>query len=126
LLGIYKETGLPEKLPMSAFEFATLIKMVSAGDISSRGAKDTLKIMIENEGGNPEEIAKENNLLQKSDEGELMKIVEGIIEANKGVVEEYKGGKESSLQFLVGQGMKETKGSANPQVLKKLLEKAIK
>jgi aspartyl-tRNA(Asn)/glutamyl-tRNA(Gln) amidotransferase subunit B len=42
------------------------------------------------------------------------------------VVAEYKSGKETALQFLIGQGMKATKGSANPQVLKKLFEEVIK
>ena len=39
---------------------------------------------------------------------------------NQKAVDEYKAGKEASIQFLVGQGMKETKGSANPQLLKKI------
>jgi len=94
-------------------------KMITDGDISSRGAKDMLKIMHE-EGGDPKFIAEENNLLQKSDEGELTAIVEKIISDNPKAVQEYKEGKEASIQFLIGQGMKETKGSANPQVLKKL------
>jgi len=125
LLGIYKEKGLPKGLPINAKEFARLIDMANSGDISSRGAKDILKILVEKGGGNPEEIAKKHNLIQKSDEGELKTVVEGIIAANPSVVEEYKNGKEASLQYLVGQGMKETKGSANPAVLKKLLKKAI-
>ena len=125
LLGLYKESGLPDKLPVEASGFAELINMAESGDISSRGAKDILKIMVDGGGGDPKEIAQKYNLIQKSDEGELLSIVEAIVSDNQSVVEEYKAGKESALQFLVGQGMKETKGSANPQVLKKLLEKAI-
>ena len=78
------------------------------------------------EGGNPQDIAQEKGLLQKSDEGELTKIVEQILSENASVVDEYKGGKESSLQFLIGQGMKATKGAGNPQVFKKLFIELLK
>jgi aspartyl-tRNA(Asn)/glutamyl-tRNA(Gln) amidotransferase subunit B len=69
----------------------------------------------------PEKDAEAKGLLQKSDEGELKKIVEDIVKNNESVVADYKGGKESALMFLVGQGMKATKGSGNPQILKKLI-----
>jgi len=108
-----------------AKNFTKLISMVKDGLISSRGAKDILVIFC-TEGGDPESIAKDKNLLQKSDEGELKKIVEKIIEENKSVAEDYKDGKESALQFLIGQGMKETKGSANPKVLNKLFTEMLK
>jgi aspartyl-tRNA(Asn)/glutamyl-tRNA(Gln) amidotransferase subunit B len=105
-------------------DFAELIKMVNVGEVSSRGAKDILKIMF-SEGGNPEKIAKEKNLLQKSDEGELKNIILKIIEDNKQVAADYKAGKDSAMQYLIGQGMRKTKGSANPQVLKKLFESEL-
>ncbi|MCI5108707.1 MAG: Asp-tRNA(Asn)/Glu-tRNA(Gln) amidotransferase subunit GatB [Candidatus Pacebacteria bacterium] len=101
-----------------------LAKLVTSGTLSSRGAKDTLKILYE-EGGDTEKVAQKNNLIQQSDEGPLLEIVNKILSENNSVVEEYKNGKESSLQFLIGQGMKETKGSANPQVLAKLIKELI-
>jgi aspartyl-tRNA(Asn)/glutamyl-tRNA(Gln) amidotransferase subunit B len=105
--------------------FAELITMAAAGKISSRGTKDILAVMFR-EGGNPMKIAEERGLLQKSDEGELKAIVEKIIAENPQVAAEYKAGKEQSIQYLVGQGMKATKGSGNPEVLKKLLTEGLK
>lgn len=105
--------------------FAELIKMAAESKISSRGAKDILAVMFR-EGGNPLKIAEERGLLQKSDESELKGIVEKIIAENAPVVAEYKAGKEASIQYLVGQGMKATKGSGNPEVLKKLLTELLK
>ncbi len=105
--------------------FAALITMVKEGGISSRGAKNILAVMYVS-GGEPEHIAKDRGLLQQSDEGEIEKIVEGILAEHESVVAEFKAGKESSLQFLIGQGMKATKGSANPQVLKKIFEEKLK
>ena len=123
LIGILSsnaEAGFP-----NADDFSELVKMAAAGEVSSRGAKDILKIMVL-EGGAPREIAEEKRLFQKSDEEELRKIAEKIISENEQVVNEYKSGKDASLQYLIGQGMKASQGSANPMVLKKILEEILK
>ena len=125
ILGIYKEKGMPERIAISAKNFSILIKMAQNGDLSSRGVKDILRILIEEGDADPALVAEKHGLIQKNDEEELKVLVSDIVKANSSVVEEYKGGKESALQYLVGQGMKATKGSANPQVLKKLLEREI-
>ena len=97
--------------------------MVAESKISSRGAKDILKMMFES-GGGALEIAERENLLQKSDEGELIKIAEKIVAENAKTVADYKAGKEAALMALVGQGMKATKGSGNPAMLKEIFLKA--
>lgn len=104
--------------------FATLIEMVEDDEISSRGAKNILEMLFE-EGGDPRAIAEEHDLLQKSSEDELLPIVEEIIEENEEVVGDFKDGKDSALQYLIGQGMQKTKGAANPQVLADLLKEHI-
>lgn len=108
----------------NAANFAALIRLIRENKISSRGAKDILRVMLE-AGGDPAMIAEEKGLFQKSDEGALKAIAEKIIAANPSVVAEYKAGKAAALQFLVGQGMKETKGSANPAILKSVLESLL-
>ncbi len=114
-----------EARPPSVVNFAELIILVSENKISSRVAKDILAmIVIKDE--SPIKIAEEKDLLQKSDEGVLKEIAQKIIEANPKVVADYKGGKEAALMSLVGQIMKETKGSANPQVAKQLLVDLLK
>ena len=55
----------------------------------------------------------------------LKEIAEKIVSENLTAVEEYKKGKEASLQFLVGQGMKASKGSANPEALRASLLDAL-
>ncbi|MBU1046908.1 Asp-tRNA(Asn)/Glu-tRNA(Gln) amidotransferase subunit GatB [Patescibacteria group bacterium] len=104
--------------------FVALIKLAQEGKISSRGAKDILSIMYV-EGGDPNEIAEAKSLFQQSDEGELQKIIDQVIAENPSVVEEYKGGKEAVLGFLIGQGMKISKGSANPGKIGELLKKSL-
>ncbi|MFA7252252.1 MAG: Asp-tRNA(Asn)/Glu-tRNA(Gln) amidotransferase subunit GatB [Candidatus Paceibacterota bacterium] len=104
--------------------FADLIKMVAESKISSRGAKDILKIMFE-QGGVPAQIAEEKGLLQKSDEGELLKMAEKIVADNPVQVADYKAGKAMLLQYFVGQAMKVSKGSANPKLLQDIFLKLL-
>jgi aspartyl-tRNA(Asn)/glutamyl-tRNA(Gln) amidotransferase subunit B len=81
--------------------------------------------MYEN-GGDPDTIAKEKGLLQQSDEGVLLAMVKEVVSENQKVADEYKAGKEASLQFLVGQGMKKSKGGANPALLSELFKKELR
>ena len=106
------------RLP-SVKNFAELINLVIENKISSRAAKNILAMIVKND-ESPIKIATEKNLLQSSDEGALKKIAQKIIDANPKVAADYKGGKEQALMSLVGQIMKETKGSANPEVAKKV------
>lgn len=108
----------------SVEHFAVLITMVSEDKITSRGAKDILARIAEHD-ADPEEIAKSEGLLQQNDEGALREMVKKIITENEGLVAQYKGGKESIVQALVGLMMKESKGSANPQTALKLFKEEL-
>ncbi|WP_070120941.1 Asp-tRNA(Asn)/Glu-tRNA(Gln) amidotransferase subunit GatB [Bacillus marinisedimentorum] len=99
---------------------AKLVGLIEKGTISSKIAKKVFKDLIE-KGGDPEAIVKEKGLVQISDEGELRKIVTGILDENGQSIEDYKNGKDRALGFLVGQVMKATKGKANPPMVNKLL-----
>lgn len=121
LAGLGGSQSLGQIIPAS---FAALVSMISSGVLSSRGGKDLLAFLY-TEGGDAETLAKERGLLQQSDEGALKKIAEEIISVNTSVVADYKAGKESALMFLVGQGMKASKGSANPQALREIFKSLL-
>jgi aspartyl-tRNA(Asn)/glutamyl-tRNA(Gln) amidotransferase subunit B len=103
--------------------FALMIKYLVENKISSRGAKTIIEDLVKDVNLNTEDIIKEKNLIQVSDEGALTEIVKKVLEANPSSITEFKNGKESVLQFLVGQVMKESKGSANPGITKEMLIK---
>lgn len=111
------------KLP-SAKNFSLLISMVIGDKISSRVAKDILAMIVLSD-ESPEKIAEEKGLIQNHDEGALKEIVQSIIDKNPEVVATYKAGKENAIMSLVGQIMKETKGSANPGLVQKLLKELL-
>lgn len=114
-----------EEVLITPENFAELINMISRGEITSRVAKDVLRTMIE-KGGDPSLIIEERGLKQINDESAINDLVRQIIEENPNVIEDYKKGKETALQFLMGQGIKKTKGRVNPEILKKVLKEKIK
>lgn len=105
-------------------KISQVIDMIGDGKITSTAAKTILDIVIE-EGGDPEVIAQERNLLQQNDPEALKGVVQQIIEANPKIVADYKAGKEAAIQGLVGQVMKETKGAANPALTLQLLKEMV-
>lgn len=108
----------------NAIHFATLIRMLNAGEINSRIAKDLLEEAVFS-GLDPENMAKDRSLLQDNSTEAIASFVEQVIKENPEVVAEYKAGKETALKYLVGQGMKLSKGAANPSVLTELLQEKL-
>ncbi len=116
------------------FAFSELIEMIANNEISSRGAKDLIALLVarspasneEGAGGRSvKELAKKHGLLQQSNAADIEPAILKVIADNASVVEEYKKGKTASLQFLIGQAMKATKGAANPGVVKEILLKML-
>ena len=122
LLGIMKKDEHAKLPDVSAF--TELIAMVTAGELTSRGAKDILAI-IALEDKSPKAIAQEKGLLQQNDPEALKGAVQAVIDANPKIVADYKAGKEAAIQGLVGQVMKETKGAANPALTLQMLKEMV-
>lgn len=101
-----------------------MIALIEQGTISGKIAKTVFKELIE-QGGDPETIVQEKGLVQISDEGELTKIVNTVLDANPQSVDDFQAGKTKAIGYLVGQVMKETSGKANPQVVNKILREEI-
>ena len=76
-------------------------------------------------GKDPQDIIREKNLVQVSDEGELMAIVEEIVAANPAQAEDFRNGKTKLMGYFVGQLMQKTKGKANPKMANDLFMKVL-
>lgn len=122
MLGLLKRDS-EAKMP-SPENFALLVQMIANKEITSRGAKDILALIMK-EDQEPKALAEHEGLLQQNDEESLRKLVQKIISEQEGFVAQYKAGKESILQALVGLIMKETKGSANPQIALELFKEEL-
>jgi aspartyl-tRNA(Asn)/glutamyl-tRNA(Gln) amidotransferase subunit B len=124
LAGVYAKQGSENFEALDAHSFAKLIRLVASNELSSRGAKDVLLIMVE-KGGSPEDIAKEHGLMQVHDTGVLTEAIKAVLVEEVKAVEEYRAGKEAALQYLIGKSMKATKGAGNPGLLKELIIKEL-
>jgi len=100
-----------------------LAHMINNRELSSTSAKSLLTNVIE--GKDPEELAKENNLLQVSDEGAIEKIVSEVIAENEKAAEDVKKGEMKAVGFLVGQVMAKSKGQANPGLAQQIIKKQL-
>ncbi|MEI6553345.1 MAG: Asp-tRNA(Asn)/Glu-tRNA(Gln) amidotransferase subunit GatB [bacterium] len=138
IAGLVKKSSRSDILISVPF-FIELIDMIDKGELSSRAAKDILLkywgeqpaggVLVENkepELRSPKQIAEQEGLIQKNDPEALKKMIQEILDANAGVVAEYKAGKEASLQFLLGQVMKVSKGAVNPGMAKETLVGMLK
>ncbi|MBT3413182.1 MAG: hypothetical protein HN424_03885, partial [Candidatus Jacksonbacteria bacterium] len=105
--------------------FAELLALVFEKKVNSTAAQTILDELFKT-GNDPASIVQEQGLEQVSDIGELDSIIKKAIDANTDVVKDYKSGKENAVMFLVGAVMKESKGKANPQVVKEMLIKKLK
>lgn len=112
------------KIKIKPGGLAHLVDLIADGNIGSRQAKDILKKMFES-GEDPETIMREEGLETISDVAEVEKAVREVIAENIKAVEDYKKGKEASMQFLVGQAMKKLRGRGNPEKLREELKKSI-
>ena len=109
---------------MTAAALGALIAMVKNGAVTGRAAKEVCDALVA-EGGDPKAIVEKRGLAQVSDEGAIAAIVDKVIAAQAESVAAYKGGKEKALDFIVGQVMRESRGRANVDVVKRLLKERL-
>jgi len=107
-----------------ASDLAQLIDMVTDKSISGNAGKTVLAEMFRN-GGSPQEIVKAKDLAQVSGEGFILEAITKILNDNPKEVEQYLAGKETILQWLMGQVARATKGKADPNMTKELLVKML-
>ncbi len=123
---LLREYG-PERIgecPVRPEHLARLLIMIEEGIISGKIAKTVFAAMLES-GTEPDVIVKEKGLVQMSDEGALLTLVQEILAANPEQAQQFRDGKTKVLGFFVGQLMRKTKGQANPQIANKLFRQAL-
>lgn len=106
-------------------EIASLVDHLKAGKLSSKQGKQVLKY-LENSDDTVEQIIKDHGLVQVSDDGKILEIIEKILADNPQVIVDYKNGKDNSIKFVMGQVMKATRGQANPAKAMELATEILK
>jgi aspartyl-tRNA(Asn)/glutamyl-tRNA(Gln) amidotransferase subunit B len=115
------DSGLSiDGVTLSPESFAKLIDMTTGKVIGGNAAKVVLSEMLKT-GLDPEQIVKEQELAQVSDENFIQEAVTKVLNDNPAEVEKYLAGKETLLQWFMGQVARATKGKADPNVTKELM-----
>jgi aspartyl-tRNA(Asn)/glutamyl-tRNA(Gln) amidotransferase subunit B len=107
--------------PISADRLCELVHAISCGDISGKAGKQVFDYLMTNDNTVAQTIEK-LGLKQLSDDGAILKIIDDVLSSNTDKVAQYKSGKDKLFGFFVGQVMKQSRGTANPQVANKLLK----
>jgi aspartyl-tRNA(Asn)/glutamyl-tRNA(Gln) amidotransferase subunit B len=125
LMGLLKAEGKEiSDSPVSARRLGELVGLISKGEISGRMAKEIFAKMFAS-GEAPGAIIEREGLKQIGDAGAIDKIASDVIANNPKQVEQYKGGKTTVLNFLVGQAMKASRGQANVAVVTEILKNKL-
>jgi aspartyl-tRNA(Asn)/glutamyl-tRNA(Gln) amidotransferase subunit B len=103
---------------------AEVVNLIDAGTISHGAGKQVVEILF-NEGGDPQDIIDAKGLAQVSDDSELEKWADAAINDHPKPVEEYRAGNGASINFLMGQVMKMSRGKANPGAVMQILKQKL-
>lgn len=142
-------TVQPEELTLSAKSLAALLALTDSGRITGTVSKELFEEFFRRScvcnthdticpdaatpppsaddcDFDPEQYAIDNNLLNNSDASYLSEIAETVLLNNPQSVFDYKSGKTKALAFLIGQAMKLSKGTLDPNRLRLYLEESLK
>jgi aspartyl-tRNA(Asn)/glutamyl-tRNA(Gln) amidotransferase subunit B len=116
--------GLQATIPVTPGQIAQLLKMVDAGTISGKQAKEVYAKMV-GTARSPAELVAELGIAQVSDAGAIETLCKRLLEQSPKQAEQLRAGKTVVMGYFVGQVMKETRGSANPQMVNDVMRRLL-
>lgn len=122
VLAKIKDACRINRFHMTADSFSQLITLVVDGKISRRSAKMVMDLMAQTK-QSVSEIVKEQHLYRIDHADEIEKIVQIVVDENKNMLENFKGGADKKRRYLTGLVMRKTNGRANPETVAEILEK---
>jgi aspartyl-tRNA(Asn)/glutamyl-tRNA(Gln) amidotransferase subunit B len=125
VMRILNEKGIAAgDLRLRPEHLAEIIKLVNANTINTSTGKSLLE-KVENSGRTPKEIVAAEGLAQVSDEEAIRKICAEVIAENPEQVATYQSGKEGLIGWFIGQVMKKSRGKADPQTAREILQEML-
>ena len=125
LMGLLKAEGKEiADSPIGAGRLGELVKLIGTGELSGKLAKEIFPKMFST-GESAVVIMERDGLKPISDTGALERIIADVIAGNPKQVEQYRGGKTTVINFLVGQAMKATRGQANVAAVTELFKQRL-
>ncbi|MFL7893944.1 MAG: Asp-tRNA(Asn)/Glu-tRNA(Gln) amidotransferase subunit GatB [Anaerolineales bacterium] len=125
VLRMINERGIsPSNLQLTPDYLAGIIKLVDAGMINTSTGKSLIE-KVEDTGQAPSALVEAEGLGKVSDRDALREIIVEVIENHPDQVANYKGGKTTIIGWFVGQVMKQSRGKADPQLTRSMLEELL-
>lgn len=122
---LLKENGRePDSLTLDPKHLAKLVMLADSGAVNNTVAKEVFAEIFQN-GTDPEQYVEEKGLKTVSDEGQLREVIAQILKDHPQSVQDYRGGKQKAIGFLVGQTMKAMKGKADPGLVNRILSEML-
>ncbi|HTJ13978.1 MAG TPA: Asp-tRNA(Asn)/Glu-tRNA(Gln) amidotransferase subunit GatB [Dinghuibacter sp.] len=116
-----------DEYPLNAARLGGVIRLIEEGKINfSIASSRVVPYMIDNGGISAEEAATRLNVLQDSDEGTILPLIEEVLASMPDKVTEYRKGKKGLVGLFVGEIIKRSKGKADPKVVNQLLAEKLK
>ncbi|XP_041838465.1 glutamyl-tRNA(Gln) amidotransferase subunit B, mitochondrial [Melanotaenia boesemani] len=123
LLGHLKQHDMSvSQSPISPAALAELLELQETGHISSSVAKQVFQEMLRSSGKTAPQIIKEQNLRLISDAAKLDSICQMVVDSHPDEVHAIRNGNKKVLNKLMGLVQKETKGRADPVLVREILQ----
>jgi aspartyl-tRNA(Asn)/glutamyl-tRNA(Gln) amidotransferase subunit B len=125
VLRMINESGVPAgNLRLTPAYLAEIIKLVDSGAVNTSTGKSLLE-KVEKTGRAPAEIVQAEGLAKVSDTEAIRAVCAEVLAENPDQVSSYKAGKTTLIGWFVGQAMKKSRGKADPQLVRALLEEML-
>ena len=119
-----EEIGM-DAVKVTSAQLGAMIARIADNTISNAAARTVFEALWTGEGQDVDAVIEAKGLKQMNDTGALEAIIDEVIAANPGNVEQYRAGKDKAFNALVGQVMKASKGKANPGQVNELLKSKL-
>ena len=114
-----------QDFPIKVEALAELIDLIDEGQVSSTIAAQKIFPEMLSSKESSKQIAERMNLIQVSDEDQLVGFIEAVIAGNPSESERFKNGEQQLIGFFMGQLMQVSKGKADPKIANSLLRKKL-
>ena len=115
-----------ESFPIDAQGLASLLGMITSGDLTTRSGREVFSSLMNNQGGDGSiveriaSIVEESGLSAVADSGALETVIDAVISRNEKAADDFRGGKDAAIGKLIGEVMREV-GGADPKMVRETL-----
>ena len=113
-----------DAMPITPEAFTELLVLAGEGRVNLNSAKKVLDVMFQT-GRRAPQVVQELGLAQVSDTEALAGVVAAVLDKYPDEIARYRSGKTSVLDWLMGQVMRESRGKANPAIVRELLARSL-